>query len=81
MDFGSRAGRELGNRRQERPSWQTRALLPRYDNERSAIWLHWGDSGTWLASFTHHDPGYFALEQKTLQPLDGPFGPRLSPMS
>ena len=29
----------------------------------------------------HYDLGYFDLEQKTLQPLDNPFGPRLSPMS
>jgi hypothetical protein len=28
-----------------------------------------------------HDLGYFDLEQKTLQPLDNPFGTRLSPMS
>jgi hypothetical protein len=26
------------------------------------------------------DLGYFDLEQKTLQPLDNPFGTRLSPM-
>ena len=26
-------------------------------------------------------PGYFDLTQKTLQPLDNPFGTRLSPMS
>jgi hypothetical protein len=30
---------------------------------------------------TLHDLGYFDLAQKTLQPLDNPFGPRLSPMS
>jgi hypothetical protein len=30
---------------------------------------------------THHDLGYFDLEQKTLQPLDNPFGPRLSTIS
>jgi hypothetical protein len=29
----------------------------------------------------HYDLGYFDLEQKTLQPLDNPFGTRLSPMS
>ena len=29
----------------------------------------------------HYDLGYFDLEQKTLQLLDNPFGPRLSPMS
>src|SRR5262245_3197364 len=27
------------------------------------------------------DLGYIDLEQRTLQPLDNPFGPRLSPMS
>jgi hypothetical protein len=31
--------------------------------------------------FVHYDPGSFDLEQKTLQPLDNPFGTRLSPMS
>jgi hypothetical protein len=40
-----------------------------------------GDGGIWLASFMHYDLGYFDLEQKTLQPLDNPFGTRLSPMS
>jgi hypothetical protein len=39
------------------------------------------DDDIWLASFMRYDLGYFDLEQKTLQPLDNPFGPRLSPMS
>jgi len=39
------------------------------------------DDGVWLVSFMHHDLGYIDLEQRTLQPLDNPFGPRLSPMS
>ena len=39
------------------------------------------DEGIWLVSFMHYDLGYFDLEQKTLQPIDNPFGPRLSPMS
>jgi hypothetical protein len=39
------------------------------------------DDGIWLVSFMHCDLGYFDLEQKTLQPLDNPFGTRLSPMS
>jgi len=39
------------------------------------------DDGIWLASFMHYDLGYFDLEQKTLQPLDNPFGTRLLPMS
>ena len=39
------------------------------------------DDGIWIVSFMHYDLGYIDLEQKTLQPLDNPFGPRLSPMS
>ena len=29
----------------------------------------------------HYDLGYIHLVQKTLQPLDNPFGPRLLPVS
>lgn len=39
------------------------------------------DSGIWLVSFMQYDLGYIDLEEKTLQPLDNPFGPRVSPMS
>jgi hypothetical protein len=39
------------------------------------------DDGIWLVSFAHYYLGYFDLEQKTVQPLDNPFGPRLLPMS
>jgi hypothetical protein len=39
------------------------------------------DEGIWIVSFMHCDLGYIDLEQKTLQPLDNPFGPRLLPMS
>ena len=39
------------------------------------------DDGIWIVSFMHYDLGYIDLEQKTLQPLDNPFGTRLSPMS
>jgi transposase InsO family protein len=39
------------------------------------------DEGIWLVSFMHYDLGYIDLEQRTLQPLDNPFGPGLSPMS
>jgi hypothetical protein len=38
-------------------------------------------NGIWLVSFMAYDLGYIDLEQKTLQPLDNPFGPRVSPMS
>ncbi len=39
------------------------------------------DEGIWLVSFMRYDLGYIDLEQRTLQPLDNPFGPRLLPMS
>jgi hypothetical protein len=39
------------------------------------------DEGIWIVSFMQYDLGFIDLEQKTLQPLDDPFGPRLSPMS
>lgn len=39
------------------------------------------DDGIWLVSFMAYDLGYIDLEQKTLQTIDNPFGPRLSPMS
>jgi hypothetical protein len=39
------------------------------------------DDGIWLVSFLQYDLGYIDLEQRTLQPLDNPFGTRLSPMS
>ena len=39
------------------------------------------DSGIWLVSFMNYDLGYVDLEEKTLQPLDNPFGPKVLPMS
>ena len=39
------------------------------------------DDGVWLVSFMGYDLGFIDLEQKTLQPLGNPFGPRVSPMS
>ena len=39
------------------------------------------DEGIWLVSFMHDDLGYIDLEQKTLQPIDNPFGTRVSPIS
>ena len=40
-----------------------------------------GDDGIWPISFMHYDLGYIDLEQKTLQPIDNPFGTRMSPLS
>jgi hypothetical protein len=39
------------------------------------------DEGIWLVSFMSYDLGFIDLEQKTLQTLDNPFGPRSSPLS
>jgi hypothetical protein len=39
------------------------------------------DHGIWLVSFMNYDLGYIDLEEKTLQPLDNPFGARVSPIS
>lgn len=39
------------------------------------------DDGIWLVSFLEYDLGYVDLEEKTLQPLENPFGPKLLPMS
>jgi hypothetical protein len=39
------------------------------------------DKGSWVVSFKSYDLGFLDLEQRTLQPLDNPFGPRLLPMS
>jgi transposase InsO family protein len=39
------------------------------------------DTGIWLVSFMHYDLGYIDLEEKTLQPLENPFGPKVLPMS
>jgi hypothetical protein len=35
------------------------------------------DDGIWLVSFMNYDLGYIDLEEKTLQPLDNPFGPKV----
>ena len=35
------------------------------------------DDGIWLVSFMDYDLGYIDLEQRTLQPLDNPFGPKV----
>jgi hypothetical protein len=39
------------------------------------------DDAIWLVSFMDYDLGFIDLEQRTLQPLDNPFGSRLLPMS
>jgi hypothetical protein len=39
------------------------------------------DEGIWLVTFIDYDLGYIDLENRNLQPIDNPFGPRLSPIS
>ena len=39
------------------------------------------DDGIWLVTFIDYDLGYIDLEQRSLQAIDNPVGPRLSPMS
>ncbi|MCU1258840.1 MAG: family transposase [Bryobacterales bacterium] len=39
------------------------------------------DSGIWLVSFIDYDLGYVDLEERTLQPLENPFGPKVLHMS
>jgi len=39
------------------------------------------DDGIWLVSFMRYDLGYIDLEQRTLQTIDNPFDPGVSPMS
>jgi hypothetical protein len=39
------------------------------------------DDGIWVVSFLTYDLGYIDLQQKTLQPIDNPFGTRVSPVS
>jgi len=35
------------------------------------------EEGIWLVSFMNYDLGYVDLEEKTLQPLENPFGPKV----
>ena len=46
-----------------------------------AVGIREVDDGIWLVSFMCYDLGYIDLEEKTLQPLENPFGPKVLPMS
>jgi hypothetical protein len=61
------------------PAPQENQRLDRARGQRLGI--KEADDSIWLASLMRYDLGYFDLEQKTLQPIDNPFGTRLSPMS
>jgi len=38
------------------------------------------EEGIWLVSFMEYDLGYIDLEEKTLQPLENRFGPKVLPI-
>jgi putative transposase len=46
-----------------------------------AIGIHEVHDDIWLVTFMDYDPGYFDVETRVLEPLDNPFGPKVSPMS
>lgn len=39
------------------------------------------EDGIWLVSFMDYDLGYIDLDERTLQSLENPFGPKVLPMS
>ena len=70
-------------------NFQEQNIRCRYDETtRATTWLRDElggikevDDGIWLVSFMDYDLGYIDLEEKTLQPLNNPFGPKVLPMS
>lgn len=64
------------------PRWRTASSKSRARTwESGVVGIKEVDEGIWIVSFMHYDLGFIDLEQKTLQPLDNAFGPRLLPMS
>jgi hypothetical protein len=57
------------------------AMLAAFPLAGQLVGLREVEDGIWLISFMHYDLGYIDLEQKTFQPIDNPFGTRLSPIS
>jgi hypothetical protein len=63
---------------------QVRPLPGRIQSRNLSISLAWQavgvkvvDHGIWLVSFLDYGFGYIDLEEKTLQPLENPFGPKV----
>jgi Helix-turn-helix domain len=46
-------------------------------NLSTAVGIKEVEEGIWLVSFMDYDPGCIDLEEKTVQPLDNPFGPKV----
>jgi putative transposase len=73
-----------------RPSWSRAAAASVWATKRStsarsspdqAVGINEVRDDIWLVSFMDYDLGYFDLETRVLEPLENPFGPRVSPMS
>ncbi len=47
---------------------------------RQAVGIKEIHDDIWLVSFMDYDLGYFDLETQVLEPLENPFGPKVSPM-
>jgi hypothetical protein len=58
--------------------WRSSAAIPKWGEGASQSKLRVRRRGT--SSFMDYDLGYIDLEEKTLQPLDNPFGPKVLPM-
>jgi hypothetical protein len=49
----------------------------RKTQKAQAVGIKEVEEGIWLVSFMEYDLGYIDLEEKTLQPLENPFGPKV----
>ena len=58
-------------------SWQSR---PWASLRGQAVGIKEVHDDIWLVSFMDYDLGYFDLDTRVLEPLDNPFGPKVSPM-
>jgi hypothetical protein len=47
------------------------------EGQGQAVGIKEVDDGIWLVTFMYYDLGYIDLEEKTLQPLNNPFGPKV----
>ena len=56
----------------------TLSLLPEFMHQ--AVGIKQVHDDIWLVSFMDYDLGYFDLETRVLEPLENPFGPKVSPM-
>jgi hypothetical protein len=84
-DIKSSAAREISakvreSQKREGLGFPLATLLPVSDGEPPEVGIKEVHDDIWLVSFMDYDLGYFDLDTRMLEPLDNPFGPRLSPM-